>query len=409
MFDLSSVSGFGFITCYIGLVDSNPSRGRRLRSGDDVEGSNQVCVVLESAIYASEKRLGSPVCPVNVSASRTGFGGVPGIHVDYGYPSLEGFVLDEGLELCESPAVEIAVLAFPVFCPVTDSRQFLHNNHIAFFEAVHKLSAGLVQNRVSPVSLLSPQPFQAAFSRFRALGLEGRTEPSKMLPLFEDGFSFNLEAVGSDKKIIHSNVYTNGITPSGFGNCSSDCNVEEEVFIIVIVLVDQNCVCWFSILKKLPLVFANAERWFHSFLNSGNRSVYSVRLVDKSEEPFIQIHGKLREFEKLPFLVLPIGFSNAVSSPDGEIRGEIKLLPCFSVNNMMECNRVEHSLFKGYPRNVITSVSKSLEGVKQFLILNNSRVKFTDNSFRKLHKKIYIFSIFKYPKFLPPLKREWVS
>ncbi len=400
MFDLNSVNGFGFTTCYIGLVESSPSRGSQLHSGN-VKRRNHTSVMLESTFYTSKKRLGSPISSVKIPTSWTGFGGVSWIYINYGYPSLKGFVLNKRLECCKSPAVEITILPPSMFSTVTDSRQFLHNDYITFFKTVYKLATGLVQNGVSPVFLLFTQPFQVAFSRLCAFGLEGRTELFKMLSLFENGFPFNPEAVGSNEKIIHSNIYPNGIVPFGFWNCSANCNMEEEGF----VSVNQGCVCWLSVLKKLSLILTNIKRWFHSFLNSGNRSVYSIGFVDKSEKPFIQIHRKPIEFERF-VLSLFVGFGNPISSSNGEICGEIEFLPCFSVNHVVECNGVEHSLFKGYSGNVITSILKSLNGGKQLLRILNGWLEFADNGFRKLHKKAYMqFQYLNIPQFLPPPKR----
>jgi len=384
---------------YIRLVDESPSRGSQLHSGE-VERGDYVGVMLEPAFDTSEKRLTSPVNFADMSASWACFRGVPRIDVNYGCPPLKSFVFNKGLELMECPAVEVSILASPMFSPIPDSSQFLHYNHVTLFKAVHEFSADLMQNSINPSSLLSTQPFQLPFGGSCAFALERGADLPKTMPFLEDTPPFHLEAVRGYEKVVHSDVDANRVVAFGVWNLFVDGDVEEER----LVSINQDCVCRLGVFQKLSLIFTYVKRGLNSLLNSGNRGVDSVRLVDKSEESLIQIHGKLIKLKKFVSSLL-VGFSDSISRSDGKVSWELKLLPCFSVDHVVKSDRIKDSLFKGYFGNVIASVSKSLDSRKQLLRIHGTWLKFADSRFREFHRKAYMrFQYLRVLRFLPRLK-----
>ena len=366
------------------LVDNSPSRASQLNPGE-VEGSDIVGVVLESALDTSEKRLGSPIGSINISASWTCFRAVPWIDIGYRHPFFKGFVFDEELEFFKCPTVEVSVLAFPVFGSVSDSSQLFHNHYVTFPETVHESPTHLVQNSVHIPPLFSAKPFQSAFSRLRAFGLKRRAELSKTVTFPKDGFASNLEAVRSDEETVDSDIHTNRIVAFRLWNSLIDCDVEEER----LVSMYQDCVCRLGVFKKFSLVLSNIKQWFHSFLKSGNGCINPLGLVNKSKESRIQIHRKLHKFKK-SMLSLFVGFSNSVPCSYSEVCRKIELSPRLSINHMVKCNRIKHSPLKSYVRNVVASISKSLNRAKQLAEIVRRRLKLADNGLREFHREAYM-------------------
>lgn len=379
-------------------VDVCPSRASQLDSGK-VERGNIVSIILKSAFNTSKERLGSPIGFISMSASRAGLRSVPWIDINYRDSSLKGFIFDKELKPAKCPAVEISVLAFPMLSSIADSSQLFHNNYVALFKGVHKLPADLMQNSINPPPLLSTQPFQSAFSRLRAFGLERGAELSKMLSLSENDLSFNFEAVRSDEEIVHSNVYADRIVAFGVWGLFVDGDVEEER----LISVNQDCVGRLSIFEKFSLVISYVKRRLNPLLDGRDRCIDSVRLVDKSEEPLIQIHRKLSELQEFVSSLL-VGFSNSISCSYRKICREIKFLPRLSVDHVVKSNGIEYSSFKGYLRNVIADIAKSLYRPKQLLKIFSGWLKFADDGLRELHTKAYMQILYlRLPRFLPTL------
>ena len=369
---------------YIRHVDGCLSKLSQLELGE-VQGGNVVGVMLESATNAAEERLCSSIGSVDVSASWTGLRSVPWIDINYWDSFLKSFVFDIGLKFSERPAVEISILTFPVFSSVPDSSQFFHNNYVALFKGAHKLPADLMQHGINPSSLLFTQPFQSAFSRFRAFGLERRAELPETASLLEDALSFNLEAVRGDEEVVHAYVNTDGVASFRFWNLPLNCDVKKEL----LVSVNQDRVGRPSIFKKFPLVISYVEWRLNSLLNRRDGRMDAVRFVDKPEKPLIQVHRKLCELQEFVSSLL-VGFSYSVSGSYRKICREIELLSRLPINHVVKSNGVEHPPFKGYLRNIVTSITKSLYCAKQFLKVFSGWLKFTDHGLGELHFKKHI-------------------
>ena len=368
----------------IRLVDDSPSRGSQLHSGE-VKGGNIVGIVLESTVNTTKETLTFPVSLIDVSTPRARYGGVLRRDVNYWYSSFKSLVLDKGLEFPVCPTVEVSILTFPMLSSVTDSSQLFHNNYVTFFKAVHKLPADLMQHSINPSSLSSTQPFQLPFGGSCAFGLERGAEPSKMPSPSENVFSFSFEAVGGNKKIIHTDVNTNRVIPFRLWNCLINCDMEEEGF----VSVNQDCVGRLNIFKEFSLILSNVKWRLHSLLNGRDRCIDAISFIDKSKQSLIQVHGKLRELKQfIPSLL--VGFSNSVSRSYGKVCWEVKPSSGLSVNHVVESNWVKHPSFKGYFRNVVTGIPESLNRAKQLLRVFSRRLKFADDGLGELHTKAYM-------------------
>ena len=125
---------------HIGHSDGCPSRVSQLSSGE-VKGGDIIGVVLKAATHTSEEGLASPVSFIDAPTSWAGYGSVLRLNIDDQYPSLESLVFDKGLELSESPAVEVSILTSAMLSVVTDSSQLLHYDYVALPKRVHKRSA----------------------------------------------------------------------------------------------------------------------------------------------------------------------------------------------------------------------------------------------------------------------------
>jgi hypothetical protein len=115
--------------------------------------------MLKTAAHTPKEGLASPISFIDTSTSWAGYGGVLRLNVDDWYPSFKSLIFDKGLELSESPAVELSILASPMLSVHTDSSKLLHYDYVAFPECVHKRSADLVQSRIDVSPLSSAQPF----------------------------------------------------------------------------------------------------------------------------------------------------------------------------------------------------------------------------------------------------------
>ena len=147
--------------------------------------------------------------------------------------------------------------------------------------------------------------------------MERGAELSKTASFSEDFPALSFEAVGSHEKVLHPDVHSDWIASFRLWNLLFNRDVEGECFISV----NEDCMSRFSFLEKPSLIVSYIEHGFNSLLKRGDRSVDSIRLVDKPEEPFIQIHRELRELKKLvSSLLVCFGY---VSGSDGEVCWEL--------------------------------------------------------------------------------------
>ena len=380
----------------IRLVDRSPFKRSQLHLGE-VKRGDHISVMLESTLATSEKGLFYSVSFVYVSASRACLRSIRRINILYRDASFESFVLNKELQFIESPTVEHTVQAFPMFGSTTNASQVFHNNNVTLLKTIDKFSAYLVQNRVNPYFFCSTQPLQMSFSRFCTSLLKRSPKSSKTLTFSKYSFTFNFEAVRSDQEIVHADIDANRVASFRFWDYLVDCDVEKESFISV----NQDCMCWLSVLKKFSLVLTNIQRRFHSLLNRGDRCIDSIGFVDKSEKPFIQIHRKLSKLKKST-LSLFVGFGDSVSCSYGEVCRKVKLLSSISVSHVVKDNWIKNSCFKSYLGNVVACISKSFKSIHQPLRVFSGWFKFADGSFREFHKKTYMQ--FKYLGFpIPPV------
>jgi len=388
---------------YSRQVDDCPSRPSQLKS-EEVKGGNIVGVVLESAVDASEEALAPPVCSADAATSWTGYRGVFRRNAYRWDPPFKCFVFDKELQSFECPAMEVPILALPMLSRVVYSSQLIHNKYVAFPEAVHESSTHLVQNGVCTSPLPSAQPFQLPFGGGRAFVLERGAELPKTMPFRENLTAFSLEAVRGDEKVLYTNIDTNWVITFKHCNFPVNRDMEKEGFISV----TQDGMGGFNIFKKFSLIFANAERNSHPLLNRRDGGEDSVWLVDKPEKPLIQIHGEA--FEPKKFVSSPlVGLRNSVSGSNGKVCWKIELLSSISVGDVVEGDGVKDPALKGYLRDVIACISKSLKGCEHLLRIFSRWFKLAYDGLRERHTKAYMQTRYLHIlQFLPRLK-PWVS
>jgi len=382
---------------YIRPVDWGPSHWSQLQAGE-VERGNMVSVMLKSTFNASEKGLRLPIGFISASTPWACYGCVLGFNIDYWNPSFKGFIFNERLKPFERPAVEVSVLASTMLGSVADSSQLLHYNYVTSLKTIHESSAHLVNNGIHESPLPSAQPLQLPFCRGSAFALERGAELSKMVPPLEDTSPFHPEAIRSVEEIAHADIYADWVGSFRLWSLFRNGDMKKESSVII----SQDGMRGLRIFKKLPLIFTHIKQRLHSLLNRGNRSIDSIRLINKSEESLIQIHGKVVELKEFisPLLV---GFGNSVPRSYGKICGKVELLPRFSVNHVVKSDGIKHPTLKGYLRDVVAGISEGPKGGKHLLRIFNAWLKLANDCLRELHtKSIYAFNVFKLqPQFLP--------
>lgn len=83
---------------------------QRACSLSDIDGGNEIGMVLEATGFATEMGLGRAVALLAMPTSWACAGSVPRIYVDDRNASLQGLVLDEPLEFTKGPGVYICSL-----------------------------------------------------------------------------------------------------------------------------------------------------------------------------------------------------------------------------------------------------------------------------------------------------------
>src|SRR5690606_11142008 len=153
---------------------------RRACSPGDIDGGNEVGMVLEATGFATEMGLGRAVALLTVPTSWACAGSVPRIYIDNRNASLQGLVLDEPLELTKCPGVHICSLllggsyTFPYILEV-----FQHQD-VAWLQRFNDSLGHDMVDVAHPSALLARQPFQKPLGSFCALLLERLTELTDM-------------------------------------------------------------------------------------------------------------------------------------------------------------------------------------------------------------------------------------
>jgi len=99
----------------------------RASSLGNVDAGDKVGIMLEATEYTPEP-VAIPIGFVDHSAPRTGLAGEFRGYPDYWYPSFNGFIGNEVLELAECPGVMEIPLSFPGLCPVPDEGEVFKDN-----------------------------------------------------------------------------------------------------------------------------------------------------------------------------------------------------------------------------------------------------------------------------------------
>jgi len=385
---------------YIRRVDD--ALNKRACSPANVHRSDNISVMLETTIYASEQCLCNSILATDMVTSWTLLRSVFGVNEDNGYTSFQCFVSDKELEFTECPTMEVCSLRFSVFCCVLYSGQIFHYYDVACVQGINELSTDLVQYRVSPLTLLTCNRFQFPFCGFCAFGLESLSLFSELLSPSKNIFTISFESVRCNDEFIHSQIYANRIITCRFGYDSSNWDMEIKPF----SLVNQNCICWVSSIQKSSLVFTSNNRDFNSSINGRDTCINTVLFEYQSEYSFIQVHRCAIEFDKFSLFSF-ICFSNSISCSYHKIRWQLECQLTVIISNMVQCYRIEYLLFKCYFRNKVTAFHKLINCAIQDILLFISRIKFTYDGFSYFHTTGHIcMSIYSLacPQFLFALK-----
>ncbi len=214
-------------------------------------------------------------------------------------------VLDETLQLIETPTIKPSIQSFThkFISALTYSFQVLQYNYIS---RSNDLFADFVVDCTHVAFLFTRDSFKFSSGRFCAFTLQSSPQ---ILMLDNSGLmTFENLAVGSDSKIIYSDINTNCFlvaTRSRIGvDISIECNVKEQYTFFIF----DNFKCLIAPIKVLPVILRN----IYSNIFTSSWSESSNPDFIKTECEKIPIKANWTEFNNRLFLSLvDLRFSDA--------------------------------------------------------------------------------------------------
>jgi len=234
------------------------ARRRRASSPGDVDGGDDVGMVLETTRLTTEGALDEPVLLVDVPAPRALPGGVAGIDIEHRDASSQGFVLQECLELTKGPGMKIRAQLLSGSYPLPDVREVFQHQYIPWLKRLHDALGQGVVYVAHPPSLLAGQPLQSALRRLRALPLERLTETTKMPTASQNGPAREHKPIGGGSQIFDTPVHSDTADSMGLRHRRRDNDVDVEMALSL--RVHQRGRGRVLPGQKVPLVLADPHR-----------------------------------------------------------------------------------------------------------------------------------------------------
>lgn len=287
---------------------------RRACSPGDIDGGDDIRMVLEAARSATKGALDQPVLPVDVPAPRALPGGVVGVDVENRDASGQGFVPQECLELAEGPGVEIGPELLSGSYPLPDMREVFEHQHITWIKRLHDALGQGVVNVAHPPSLLAGQPSQGALGAFRALPLERLTETTKMLAASQNSPAGEHKTVRGGGQVLKTPVHPDEPGSLGLRHRRGNHDVDGELALSLRVhqrgrgrvLPDQ----------KVPLVLADPHR--KNQPTRMGRDGDGLLFRDPAKGALVQAHAG--RTERQPPLGIGLhSFADPGNSPDHQV------------------------------------------------------------------------------------------
>jgi len=291
------------------------------------------------------------------------------------------FVLDEGLKLVETPAVQPSVQSFTLelIPSFTDAFQVLQEDDIG---RINNVFTDIVVNPTHVTFLAARDFHKQSLSRLCAFTLEFLPQ---VLELDDFGFVTceNL-AVRTDCEIVYSEVNTNNLvaTRNVRVNLSRECDMEEHLSFSIFNYFKSLV----SPVKILPIIFWNCD-W----------DISSLTFIKCSEPDFIEC-----ESEQMPVEADRARFHNGLlfsrfkifSSFGNSFNSKIGRQPLsqFFIYKMMQLESVSYLGLKSFINCILNSVKKSVRHIKQLFTV----LCFQFYCGNELHNKANCGLIYKY-------------
>ena len=292
-------------------------------------------------------------------AIRTGLGSKIGLYKDNSFAFSFSFILDEVLEMIETPRIEPSVefFAHKPIPTLSYSFKVFQNDNICVLD---NLFAYEMVDVPHIAFLPSRKQFELSLTGFCAFALQ----PSpQVLELHNLGLT-TLEnpAIRTDSKVVYSDINTqmksirNGLDI----DISGKCDVKEESALFV----NSQKGSLVTPIKIFKIIFWNLNRNINPLSNGGE----SDFILTESKSPLIK--SKRHHFLKSWFraFICFDRFKGLRSYPIGiynKLRGQIKQFSCLVIAKMMEFVSVGYIGFKAFISNILDRFTILLHSFKK--------------------------------------------
>jgi len=288
---------------------------QRACSLGDIDGGNEIGMVLETTGFATEMGLGRAIALLTVPTSWAGAGSVPGVYIDNRDASLQGFVFDEPLEFTKGPGVYICSLLLGDSYPFPYILEVFQHQDVAWLQRFNDSLGHDMVDVAHPSALLARQPFQESLGSFCALLLERLTELTEMPVASHDCPAREDTTVRDNSDVLQPTVNPDG----AFAFWVRDGSGQGDVDVELVLLSGVYKCCGSRVLscQQMPLVVANLNGQ-HQAANMG-RDGDGFFSRDPSERSLIKADAHWPEPTYLTGLALH-GLGYPGDSPDNQIR-----------------------------------------------------------------------------------------
>lgn len=304
----------------------------------DVDRTDMVGVVGESARLANKLGLASTIGLVDTSAKGAGARCIPRIDNHHGNPSKTSFVCQERSKLEERPSRVHRSLALPDRCPLADVRQIFQRNPSrgalglgddAFRDDVVRVG--------TEAGLPARETFEVSFGRFRAGRLENGSKLLVPLSDFLDCRSrvrlpVRVERDVSDTKIHSEPVF--GFDRRTIGDIDRDEEIELPLPVHEISLASHT-------FETPPMVVTNGARDNKASIES--KQAHAIETVLEGVEPLIVDDGSVFPEHRTLGPVPLVGFADLGESTHGMLGGKTEHLPQITVVELLQTDLVGRS------------------------------------------------------------------
>ena len=321
----------------------------------------------------------------NITALRASLGSHIRINKNSSLAFSFSFVLDEALQLKETPMIEPSVqsLAHKLIPALSYSFKVLQNDRVS---RSNNIFADFVVNPTHITFLPATQSFKPSYSRLCAFTLESFPQ---VLELHNLGLMTIKDlAIRTDGKVVYSEVNTNYFlvaTRNRGIDISRECDMKEHLSFSIF----DNLKSLVIPVQVFPIIFRNRD-WNilpFAFGKGSNPNLFKRESEKVSVETNRTGFHNWLDFKLGSFKIfrsLCYGFTGKVSR---------KPLPQILVNKMVKLKSVAYLGFKSFINGILDSLKKSAGHINKLLIIINFQLyssdRFHSNKIKVLLYKLY--------------------